>query len=83
MHLRTRTEGTLFIRQKTGNFAHFGTVLRIMETHLYKMLRRRSLDKDTPIKNIFATKELQEDSVCSILELTARDGKKYKTKLYN
>ena len=35
------------------------------------------------IKNIFATKELQEDSVCSILELTARDGKKYKTKLYN
>ena len=35
------------------------------------------------IKNIFATEELQEDSVCSILELTARDGKKYKTKLYN
>ena len=35
------------------------------------------------IKNIFATKELQEDSVCSILELTARDDKKYKTKLYN
>lgn len=35
------------------------------------------------IKNIFATKELQENSVCSILELTARDGKKYKTKLYN
>ena len=35
-------------RQKTGNFAHFGTVLRIMETHLYKMLRRRSLDKNTP-----------------------------------
>ena len=35
------------------------------------------------IKNIFATKELQENSVCSILELTVRDGKKYKTKLYN
>ena len=35
------------------------------------------------IKNIFVTEELQEDSVCSILELTAHDGKKYKTKLYN
>ena len=35
------------------------------------------------LKNIFASQELDEDSVCSILELTAADGKNYKTKVYN
>ncbi|MDR2610506.1 MAG: virulence RhuM family protein, partial [Clostridiales Family XIII bacterium] len=33
--------------------------------------------------NIFKTKELVEESVCSILEHTAADGKKYRTKFYN
>ena len=35
------------------------------------------------LHNIFQSKELQEISVCSILEHTARDGKVYKTKYYN
>ena len=35
------------------------------------------------IRNIFSTQELYEISVCSILELTAADGKKYMTQLYN
>jgi len=35
------------------------------------------------LKNIFNSGELAEDSVCSILEHTADDGKKYKTKFYN
>ena len=35
------------------------------------------------LKNIFASNELDENSVCSILELTATDGKNYKTKVYN
>lgn len=35
------------------------------------------------LKNIFNSHELEEGSVCSILELTAADGKTYKTKLYN
>lgn len=35
------------------------------------------------LKNIFASNELDENSVCSILELTASDGKIYKTKVYN
>lgn len=35
------------------------------------------------LKNIFNSHELEEESVCSILELTAADGKTYKTKLYN
>jgi hypothetical protein len=35
------------------------------------------------LKNIFATDELEEDSVSSILEHTAEDGKKYKTTFYN
>ena len=35
------------------------------------------------LKNIFNSNELKENSVCSILELTAADGKTYKTKIYN
>ena len=35
------------------------------------------------LKNIFQTAELQEDSVSAKLALTAADGKKYQTKLYN
>jgi len=35
------------------------------------------------LRNIFATGELAEDSVCSILEHTARDGKTYSAKYYN
>ena len=35
------------------------------------------------LKNIFAGKELEEKSVCSFLEHTAEDGKRYKTKYYN
>ncbi|MEW6605896.1 MAG: RhuM family protein [bacterium] len=35
------------------------------------------------LSNIFKSKELQEKSVCSILEHTASDGKVYKTKFYN
>lgn len=35
------------------------------------------------LKNIFESGELQENSVISILEITADDGKKYGTKFYN
>ena len=35
------------------------------------------------LKNIFESGELEEKSVSSILEHTASDGKKYKTKFYN
>jgi len=35
------------------------------------------------LANIFKTKELNENSVCSILEHTAADNKVYKTKFYN
>ncbi len=35
------------------------------------------------LKNIFETGELREDSVISILETTAADGKRYPTKFYN
>jgi len=35
------------------------------------------------LKNILDSGELNEDSVISILETTATDGKKYKTKFYN
>ena len=35
------------------------------------------------LRNIFESKELKENSVSSILEHTADDGKVYKTKFYN
>ena len=35
------------------------------------------------LKNIFESRELVADSVISILETTAADGKTYKTKYYN
>ena len=35
------------------------------------------------MKNIFDEGELQENSVISILETTAADGKNYNTKFYN
>ena len=35
------------------------------------------------LANIFVEKELDENSVCSILEHTASDGKKYKVQYYN
>lgn len=35
------------------------------------------------IRNIIASQELEEFSVCSILERTAMDGKKYMTQFYN
>ncbi|HAD12396.1 MAG TPA: hypothetical protein DCF33_08150, partial [Saprospirales bacterium] len=35
------------------------------------------------LRNIFATQELDEKSVCSILEHTAKDGKAYQTQFYS
>ena len=43
--------------------------------------KRQAITKH--LKNIFQSGELNENSVCSILELTAADGKTYKTKIYN
>ncbi|MBN1870920.1 MAG: virulence protein RhuM/Fic/DOC family protein [Candidatus Omnitrophica bacterium] len=43
--------------------------------------RRPAITKH--LANIFRTNELRKGSVCSILEHTAVDGKKYKTKFYN
>ena len=43
--------------------------------------KRQAITKH--LKNIFQSGELNENSVCSILELTASDGKSCKTKTYN
>ena len=43
--------------------------------------KRQAITKH--LKNIFQSGELNENSVCSIMELTASDGKSYKTKTYN
>ncbi len=44
-------------------------------------VQRQAITKH--LKNIFNEEELDEDSVSSILEHTASDGKKYKTLFYN
>jgi len=44
-------------------------------------IQRPAVTKHT--RNIFNEGELKENSVCSILEHTATDGKKYKTAFYN
>ena len=44
-------------------------------------VQRPSITKH--LKNIFESGELQEESVSSILEHTAEDGKNYQTKYYN
>lgn len=43
--------------------------------------KRQAITKH--LKNIFNSAELEEASVCSILEHTAKDGKRYKTKFYS
>lgn len=48
-----------------------------------RTVRNREASDNQTSKNIFASNELDENSVCSILELTAADGKNYKTKVYN
>lgn len=44
-------------------------------------VRRPAITKH--LKNVFASGELVKDSVSSIMELTAQDGKSYKTNFYN
>ena len=58
--------GTFWLTQKTMA-ALFGVNVPAISKHL---------------KNIFETKELEENAVISILETTAADGKKYNTKFY-
>lgn len=43
--------------------------------------KRQAITKH--LQNIFNSGELDKNSVCSILELTAQDGKNYATKIYN
>lgn len=64
-----------------GDFTHetiWATQAQIAEVFA---VQRPAITKH--LSNIFATKELDEKSVCSILEHTAKDGKKYKTAFYN
>lgn len=59
-------DGTFWLTQKTMAEL-FGVNVPAVSKHL---------------KNIFESEELQEDSVISILETTASDGKSYNTKFY-
>ena len=59
--------GTVWLRQEQIAVL-FGTKRPAITKHLSK---------------IFISKELDRNSVCSILEHTAMDGKKYKTRFYN
>ena len=59
-----------------GDFSHetiWATQAQIAEVF---GVQRPAITKH--LQNIFETKELDEKAVCSILEHTAKDGKKYK-----
>lgn len=60
-------DGTLWLSQKQMADL-FGTKRPAITKHL---------------RNIFNSNELKEDSVCSILEHTAVDGKQYQIKFYS
>jgi len=53
------------------------------QEHIAKLFGTQRPAITKHINNIFRTKELEKNSVCSILERTAADGKNYKTKFYN
>ena len=55
----------------------------LTQAHIAELFgtQRQAITKH--LKNIFECGELDENSVSSILELTAADGKKYDTKIYN
>lgn len=61
--------------RKRNSLAHASTNCRI--------IRYRQTSHYQTSENIFNSNDLEENSVCSILELTAADGKTYKTKIYN
>ena len=71
-------EGAVSLEVRLGNETVWLTQQQISELF---GTGRQAITKH--LKNIFASNELDENSVCSILELTAADGKNYKTKVYN
>lgn len=55
----------------------------LTQTQMAELFRTTRNNVTLHIGNIFKEKELNSDSVCKDFLLTARDGKKYNTKLYN
>src|SRR3989338_9207280 len=84
-----KDETTEFLLYTTPNgkvkveiFLHHGNIWLTQEKiALLFGVQRPAITKH--LKNIFESKELIEKSVSSILEHTAKDGKKYQTKYYN
>jgi len=67
---------------KVEIFLHNGNIWLTQEKiALLFNVQRPAITKH--LKNIFESKELLEKAVSSILEHTAKDGKKYQTKYYN
>ena len=77
----------LLYRSETGNIkvdVYFqNETVWLTQKALTKLfgVQRPAISKH--LKNIFDSKELVADSVCSILEHTAGDGKNYRTQYYN
>lgn len=55
----------------------------LTQAHIAKLFGTERPAITKHLANIFKTKELSENSVCSKMEHTASDGKSYKTKFYN
>ena len=55
----------------------------LSQRHMAELFQTTTANINIHIKNIFAEKELNENSVIKESLITALDGKKYRTKLYN
>ena len=73
-----RPNDTISLNVRLENETVWLTQIQIAELFGVK---RPSITKH--VRNIFESVELEEKSVCSILERTASDGKHYMTRIYN
>ena len=88
-YLSEYTQGTDFLLYKTDNgdvkinVTLSGDTIWLSQEQIADLfaVKRPAISKH--LKNIFDDGELQENSVSSILETTASDGKNYKVKYYN
>lgn len=55
----------------------------LSQKQIIELFNQKIVTINEDIKNIFLTGELNENSVCSKMEVTVMDGKKYNTKIYN
>ena len=84
---RMKQEKFCFIRPITGDvkveILLYQENLWLTQAKMAELFEVQKAAISKHLKNIFASGELREDSVVSVLETTAADGKNYPTRYYN